>query len=109
MLALSGLREGFARGLVSLHTLPHLGPKPSSAKSRISITSKLIDIKGLQLQHFGHLQKIGGRGSYQLVHTTHHPVRKSPPLTPVFPPFARPTLNMTIFYILPTIGGRGVP
>src|ERR1700688_190441 len=30
MLALSGLREGFARGLVSLHTLPHLGPKPSS-------------------------------------------------------------------------------
>jgi hypothetical protein len=52
----------FARGLVSLHTPPLLGQKPSSAKSRVSISSKLIEIKGLQLQHFGHLRKTGGRG-----------------------------------------------
>ena len=96
----------FARGLVSLHTPPLLGRKPSSAKSRVSISSKLIEIKRLQLQHFGHVQKTGGSGRYRLVHTAHDPVRKSPPLTPAFPPLARPTLNMTIFYILPTIGGR---
>ena len=66
------IAEGFARGLVSLHTPPLLGRKPSSAKSRVSITSKLIEIKGLQLQHFGHLRKTGGRGSYQL--PTHHPL-----------------------------------
>jgi hypothetical protein len=28
------------------------------------------------------------------------------PLTPVFLPLARPALNMTIFYLLPTTGGR---
>src|ERR1700686_283733 len=66
-----------ARALVSLHTPPLLGRKPSSAKSRVSITSKLIEIKGLQLQHFGHLRKTGGRGSYRLVHTAHLPVPKS--------------------------------
>jgi hypothetical protein len=77
MLAL-GIVEGFAPGLVSLHTTPLLGRKPSSVKSRVSISSKLIEIKGFQLQHFGHLRKTGGRGSYRLVHTTHHPVRKSP-------------------------------
>jgi hypothetical protein len=132
----------FARGLVSLHTPPLLGRKPSSVKSRVSISSKLIEIKGLHLYYFGHLRKTGGRGSYRLVHTAHLPAelcphapvrpsqrRTSPlpavsanlsllsavdcrlsdsssPLTPVFPPLARPTLNMPIFYILPTIGGR---
>jgi hypothetical protein len=68
-LALSALYEGFARGLVSLHSPPLLGRKPSSVKSRVSISSKLIGIKGLQLQYFGHLRKTGGRGSYWLVHT----------------------------------------
>ena len=62
----------FARGLVSLHTPPLLGRKPSSVKSRVSISSKLIEIKGLQLHYFGHLRKTGGRGSYRLVHTTFH-------------------------------------
>src|ERR1700676_2334091 len=52
----------FARGVVSLHTPPLLGRKPSSVKSRISITSKLIQIKGLQPHYFRHLQKTGGRG-----------------------------------------------
>ena len=70
-LALSALYEGFTRGLVSLHTPPLLGRKPSSVNSRVSITSKLIEIKRLQLHYFGHLRKTGGRGSCRLVHTTH--------------------------------------
>ena len=98
-LALRALYEGFARGLVSghptkdvhpepaegffsyfplpagqseaisLHSPPLLGRKPSSVKSRVSTSSKLIEIKGLQLQYFGHLRKTGGRGSCRLVHT----------------------------------------
>jgi len=52
----------FARGLVSLHTPPLLGQKPSPVKSCVSISSKLIEIKGLQLQYFSHLRKTGGRG-----------------------------------------------
>jgi hypothetical protein len=52
----------FARALVSLHTLPLLGRKPSSVKSRVSITSKLIEIKGLQLQHSVTYEKQGGGG-----------------------------------------------
>jgi len=52
----------FARGLVSLHTPPLLGRKHSSVKSSVSITSKLIEIKGLQLFYFGHLRKTGGGG-----------------------------------------------
>jgi hypothetical protein len=48
MLALS-IVEGFPRGVISLHALPHLGRKSSSAKSRVSISSKLIEIKGLQM------------------------------------------------------------
>jgi hypothetical protein len=68
MLALS-IVEGFARGLVSLHTPPLLGRKSFQAKPRVSISSKLIDTKGLQVLYFGHLRKTGGRGSYRLVHT----------------------------------------
>jgi hypothetical protein len=78
MLALSTLDEGFARGLVSLHSPPLLGRKTSSAKSRVSISSKLIEIKGFQLQYFGHLRKTGGRGSYRLVHATHYPAELRP-------------------------------
>jgi len=107
MFTLSVLREGFARGLVYLHTLPPLGRKPSPAKSRVSITSKLIQSKGLQVQHFGHLRKTGGRGSYRLVHTTHHPVRKSPPLTPELPTLARLSgkFNHSRTYARPGGGG----
>jgi hypothetical protein len=54
---------------ISLHSPPLLGRKSSSGKSRVSISSKLIEIKGLQLLYFGHLRKTGGRGSYRLVHT----------------------------------------
>jgi len=79
----------FARGLLSLHTPPLLGRKPSSVKSRVSISSKLIEIKGLHLHYFGHLRKTGGRGSYRLVHTTHDLVRISSPLAPVLPTLAR--------------------
>jgi hypothetical protein len=79
MLALRGLCEGFARGRISRHTPPLLGRKPSSVKSRVSITSKLIEIKRLQVLYSGHLRKTGGgRGSYRLVHTTGYLARKSP-------------------------------
>src|SRR5713226_8798596 len=52
----------FARGVVSLVTLPILGRKSFSVKSRVSITSKLIQTKRLQVLYFGHLRKTGGRG-----------------------------------------------
>jgi hypothetical protein len=77
MLALS-IVEGFAGGLVTLHTPPLLGRKPSSVKSRVSITSKLIEIKALQVLYFGHLRKTGGSGSYRLVHATQHPAELRP-------------------------------
>jgi hypothetical protein len=57
----------FAQRWVYLHTPPLLGRKFLEAKSRISLTSKLIETKGLQVHYFGHLRKTGGRGSYQLV------------------------------------------
>src|SRR6267378_183222 len=59
----------FARGVVYLHAAHLPVPKSVSAKSRVSITSKLIQTKGLQVLHFCHLRKTGGRGSYGLVHT----------------------------------------
>jgi hypothetical protein len=52
----------FARGLVSLHTPPLLGRKSFEAKSRVSITSKLIENKPFQVLYFGHLRKMGGGG-----------------------------------------------
>ena len=52
----------FARGLVSFHTAQLPVPKTLTSKSRISITSKLIETKGFQVHYFGHLRKTGGRG-----------------------------------------------
>jgi hypothetical protein len=83
MLALS-MVEGFARGVVYLHAAcpersrrAHLPvPKSLPAKSSVSISSKLIETKGLQLHHFGHLRKTGGRGSHRLVHTAYLPLRE---------------------------------
>src|SRR5579859_3016692 len=69
MLALSGLREGFARGWISPQTPPLLAPKPSWVKSSVCISSTLIESKALHLHYFSHLRKTGGRGSYRLVHT----------------------------------------
>jgi hypothetical protein len=66
----------FARGLVSLHTPPLLGRKPSLVKSRVSISSKLIENKRFQVLYSGHLRKTGGRGSYRLVYTAYLPLRK---------------------------------
>src|SRR5258708_22162289 len=62
-----------ARGLVSLHTLPLLGRKSSLVKSRVSITSKLIESKRLQVLYFGHLRKTGGWGSYGHLTKDVHP------------------------------------
>src|SRR5260370_33390320 len=59
----------FARGVVYLH-IPHiLVPKSLPANPRVSITSKLIETKGLQVPYFGHLRKTGGRGSCWLGQT----------------------------------------
>jgi hypothetical protein len=86
-----------ARGWLSLHTAcpergrrvypewrraPFPGQKCFAAKSPISISSKLIEIKRLQVQYPGHLRKTGGRGSYQLF--TRHPI--FPPHSPLVYP-----------------------
>src|SRR6266403_2736524 len=81
MLALSGLCGGFARGWACPHTAcpercrrEHLPvPKIPAAKPCISITSNLIQIKRLQVLHFGHLRKTGGEGSslLALLYTRH--------------------------------------
>jgi hypothetical protein len=66
----------FARGVVYLHAAHLPVPKSLAAKSSVSVSSKLIEIKGLQILHFGHLRKTGGRGSYRLVHISPLPGRK---------------------------------
>jgi hypothetical protein len=76
MLALSGLCEGFARGVLSLRTTPFSVTKTPPSNSRVSISSKLIQTKALQVLYSGHLRKIGGRGSYRLVHAAHLAVQK---------------------------------
>jgi len=56
----------FARGVLSLHIVQLSVPKTPASNSRVSITSKLIETKRLQVLHSGHLRKTGGGGSYQL-------------------------------------------
>ena len=58
----------FARGVVSLHTAHPPASKNLASNSRVSITYKLIQTKGLQVYCFGHLRKTGGWGSYRMVH-----------------------------------------
>jgi hypothetical protein len=55
----------FAPGVASLHTAHLPVPKTLTSKSRVSITSKLIQNTGLQAFCSGHLRKTGRRGSYQ--------------------------------------------
>ena len=59
-----------ARGWDCLHTAHLPVPKTPAAKPCISITSKLIEIKRLQVLHSGHLRKTEGRGSYRVVHNS---------------------------------------
>jgi len=56
-----------AREWACLHTAHLPVPKSLAAKPCVSISSKLIDIKRLQVLHFGHLRKTGERGSYQWI------------------------------------------
>ena len=63
----------FARGVVYLHAQHLPVPKSLSAKSSVSITSKVIQAKGLQVLHFCHLRKTGGRGSYGHLTKDVHP------------------------------------
>src|SRR5258705_7844429 len=62
MLVLSGLCEGRARGVLSLHTAPPPVPKTPASNSCVPITSKLIENKPLQVLYSGHLRKTGGGG-----------------------------------------------
>jgi hypothetical protein len=100
----------FARGLVSLHAPPLLGRKSFEAKSRVSISSKLIEIKGLQLHYFGHLRKTGGRGSYRLVHTAYPRLRKPHGTksrhSRTYEPLSRKS-NYSRTYAIPRGGGSG--
>ena len=67
-----------ARGWAYPHTAHLPVPKNPAANPCVSTTSKLIQTKGLQVLHFAHLRKTGGRGSYQLVHTAYLPLRNPP-------------------------------
>ena len=95
MFTLSGLREGLARGLVCLHSPPLLGRKTSSAKSRDSITSKVIENTRLQVLLFGHLRKRGGRGSYQFATNTRRSFSEGG--SPLFPLHTKTTLACPLF------------
>src|SRR5258708_3290918 len=56
-----------ARGWACLHTARLPVPKIPAAKPCVSITSKLIENKRLQVLYFGHLRKTVGRGSNQRI------------------------------------------
>src|SRR5882762_4961687 len=95
----------FARGVLSLHTAcPELGrraplsvPKTPTSKSRVSITSKLIETKRLQVLHSGHLRKTGGWGCYQFCQR----LFRSPSFPRSFPPIS--TLASLFFNHLRTL------
>src|SRR5258708_39669373 len=57
----------FARGVVSLHIAHVPGQKNLASNSCVSITSKLIETKPLQVLYFGHLRKTGGWGNYLML------------------------------------------
>jgi hypothetical protein len=107
----------FARGVVSLHTAwpersrrAHLRvPKTLTSKYRVSITSKLIQTKGLQVLYFGHLRKTGGRGSYQFTAILDlTDVEESLLPTPLFPLHTRSRLVSLLVPLHPQKqGGRG--
>src|SRR5260370_31314751 len=67
----------FARGVLSLHTAPLSVPKTPTSKSCVSITSKLIETKRLQVLHSGHLRKTGGRGRGSYQFAKRYPARPS--------------------------------
>src|SRR6266481_5217834 len=86
-----------SKGL-SLFSAAHLPVSKSlAAKSSVSVTSKLIQTKGLQVLHFCHLRKTGGRGSYGLVHTPPL-VLNIPYLTTSFSPFHPPPVPFITQY-----------
>ena len=91
----------FAREVLSLHTAHLPVPKTLTSKSRVSITSKLIQTKGLQALYFGHLRKTGGRGSYQFATILHlTDVEESLLPTPLFPLHTKIPLVSPFFPLL---------
>src|SRR6266481_1921642 len=115
MLALSGLCEGFARGWACLHTAcpercrrAHLPvPKIPAANPCISLTSNLIEIKRLQVLHFGHLRKTGGgRGVLSLpfcILATRCPLTLSRAHWPLFPLFPLHTKSSPVTPLFPLL------
>src|SRR6266436_585945 len=86
-----------ARGVLPLQTVQLLVPKTLATNSRVSITSKLIENKPLQVLHSGHLRKTGGRGSYQFCQQAFG----SPSFPRSFPPIS--TLASLFFNHLRTL------
>jgi hypothetical protein len=122
----------FARGVISLHTAHLSVPKTLASKSRVSITSKLIEIKGLQVLYFGHLRKTGGRGvllacpersvflASRVLHRGRRVIPISSPLdltdvkepllpTPLFPLHTKIPLVSPFFPLLTQKQGGGYP
>jgi len=91
----------FARGIVYLHAAHLPVPKIPAAKPCVSITSKLIETKRLQVLHSGHLRKTGGRGSYPLCQQEFG----SPSFPRSFPPIS--TLASLFFNHLRTLSFLG--
>src|SRR6267378_2741035 len=90
----------FTRGVLSLHTAPLSVPKTPTSKSRVSITSKLIENKPLQVLSFGHLRKTGGWGSYPLCQqefgSPSFP-RSFPPISTLASPFFNHLRTLSFF------------
>src|SRR5882762_385717 len=87
-----------ARKLFSLSSAQLPDPKTPASKSPVSITSKLIQTKALQVLYSGHLRKTGGRGSYRLVHAAYS-LRAE----------ASPVLNPKLAKLQPAASTRRVP
>jgi len=63
----------FARGVAYLHAAHLPALKSLAAKPCVSITSKLIENKRLQVLYSGHLRKTGGRGRNQQINIVAEP------------------------------------
>src|SRR5882762_3519270 len=76
-------------------------PKIPAANPCISLTSNLIEIKRLQVLHFGHLRKTGGRGFLSLPFSTLATrcsltlSRAHWPLSPLFPLHTKAIIYLT--------------
>src|SRR5258707_4180606 len=95
---------------ISLHGAPFSVPKTLATNSRVSITSKLIETKRLQVLYSGHLRKTGGRGSYQFAkkystRPSRCPLRISAHSAPLRWPSSFPAPIFALSFLpIPTLG-----